>query len=87
MVFLCPFYGSGGEKYITWFSSSRTDDDFCHQGRDTEIAPKYLRLSKPTDMTIISSRGALSDGTISFSIEPFLGKMHFLNFSQKHLCP
>jgi hypothetical protein len=25
-------------------------DDFCHQGRDTEIDKK--RLSKPTDMTI-----------------------------------
>jgi hypothetical protein len=33
-------------------NSLRTDGDFCHQGRDTEIAPKTIRLSKPTDMTI-----------------------------------
>jgi hypothetical protein len=35
-----------------WVNSLRTDGDFCHQGRDTEIAQNILRLSKPTDMTI-----------------------------------
>jgi hypothetical protein len=45
-------------------------------GWDTEIAPKILRLSKPTDMTI---HWTYSDGTISFSIQPFSGgRMHFL---------
>jgi hypothetical protein len=32
--------------------SLRTDGDFSRQGRDTEIAPQNLGLSKPTDMTI-----------------------------------
>jgi hypothetical protein len=41
-----------------------------------------INLSKPTDMTF--HRKALeehfSDGTISFSVQPFSGeKMHFLN--------
>jgi ABC-type uncharacterized transport system permease subunit len=30
----------------------RTDGDFCHQWRDTEIAQNNLRLLKRTDMTI-----------------------------------
>jgi hypothetical protein len=31
----------------------RTDDgEFCHQGRDTEIAQKISKWSKPIDMTI-----------------------------------
>jgi hypothetical protein len=38
------------KKYA--FKSSRTDGDFCHQGRDTEIGPKNVRLSQHTDMTI-----------------------------------
>jgi hypothetical protein len=36
----------------TEFNPLRIDGDLCHQGQDTEIAPKTLRLSKPTDMTI-----------------------------------
>jgi hypothetical protein len=60
----------------------RTDSDFCHQGRDTEIAQIILRLSKPTDMNIFWK--ALSDGTISCSIQPMFGKsMHFLYFPKK----
>jgi hypothetical protein len=31
------------------FTSLRTGGDFCQQGRDTEFAPKYLRLSKSTE--------------------------------------
>jgi hypothetical protein len=34
-------------------NSLRTDGNFCHQGRDTEIPPPpNVRLAKPTDMTI-----------------------------------
>jgi hypothetical protein len=35
------------------------------------------------DHSLESSGGALSDGTISFLIQPFSGKMHFLNISEK----
>jgi hypothetical protein len=41
--------------------------------RDTEIAPKKLQLSKPTDTTYHSLErpgGALSEGTISFKHIP-----------------
>jgi hypothetical protein len=52
------------------------------QGRDTEIAQKYLSLLIETywhDHSLESS-----DGTISFSIHPFWGeKLHFQNFSKK----
>jgi hypothetical protein len=48
---------------------SRTDGDFCHRGRDTEIAQKNLRLLHYWhDHSLESSQGAVSDGTISFSI-------------------
>jgi hypothetical protein len=30
----------------------RTDGDFCHQGRDTEIAPNISKWLQPIDMTI-----------------------------------
>jgi hypothetical protein len=40
------------ERLLLRLNSLRTDGNFCHQGRDTEIAQKKLRLSKHTDMTI-----------------------------------
>jgi hypothetical protein len=40
-------------------NSSRTDGDFCHQGRDTEIVGTYWH-----DHSLESSWGALSEGTI-----------------------
>jgi hypothetical protein len=56
----------------------------CHQRVGHRNCPKQFMMSKPTDMTIHC--GALSDGTISFSIQPFLReKFIFLNFSQKNL--
>jgi hypothetical protein len=68
---------------ITAYSTDMTDGDFCQQGRDTEIAKTNLRLSKHTDMTIHWK--GLSDGTISFFIQPFSGKeRNFLNFSPKN---
>jgi hypothetical protein len=48
------------------------------KGWDTEIAPKILRLSKLTDMTIHWNAGG-----IRFLIQPFSGEKHFLNFSQR----
>jgi hypothetical protein len=64
-------------KLSTW----RTDGDFGHEGQDTEIA--QTRLSEPTDMT--RHWKALEDNflmvTISFSIQTFLGKSFFRNFS------
>jgi hypothetical protein len=60
--------------------------DFCHQGRDTEIARKKLRLSEPTDMTIQSAIWkALEE---HFMMVPLVfqfsgGKMHFLNLQKR----
>jgi hypothetical protein len=50
-------YPTDPMKYIIkqWdegFNSVRTDGNFCHQGRDTEIEKKNLKLSETTDMTI-----------------------------------
>jgi hypothetical protein len=59
--------------FCIWlFNPLRTDGDFCHQGRDTEIAQNIFKLSKPTDMTT-HWKGLgkhflmvpLADGTIS----------------------
>jgi hypothetical protein len=48
---VCQKILNWGGKAFTMYS--RTDGDFCHQGRDTEIPPqKNLRLSKHTDMTV-----------------------------------
>jgi hypothetical protein len=49
-------------------NSLRTDGDNCHQGHDTEIAPKISKWSQH-DHSLESSRGALFDHTISFMIE------------------
>jgi hypothetical protein len=62
-----------------WVNSLRTDGDFCPQGRDTAIAKKFkiveiYWLTWPLE----SSRGALSDGTISF-----FGKDAFSEFLSK----
>jgi hypothetical protein len=37
-------YGNVCIQHLT--TALRTDGGFCHQGPDTEIAPKNLRLSK-----------------------------------------
>jgi Pyruvate/2-oxoacid:ferredoxin oxidoreductase delta subunit len=51
-----------------WLNHLRMDSDFCHKGCDTEIAHNFL-------MTIRKALwGALSDGSISFSIQPFSGE-------------
>jgi hypothetical protein len=34
------------------FNFLRTDGDFCHKGQDREIAKRFTRLLKPTNMTI-----------------------------------
>jgi hypothetical protein len=66
-------------------NSLRTDGDFCHRGRHTEIAKIFTLVETYRhDHSLGSSRGALSDGTIGSSIPPDSGeKMHFLNSSQK----
>jgi hypothetical protein len=50
----------------------------------TQKFPKQFKIVKTYghDHSLESSRGALSDGTTSFSSN-FWEKMHFLNFSQK----
>jgi hypothetical protein len=55
---------------IDTFNSLRTDGDFCYQGRDTEIAKKNNIVETYWhDHSLERSWGALSDGTISFSIQ------------------
>jgi hypothetical protein len=66
---------------ILRFNDLTTDGDLCHQGRDTEITPKKLRLSKPIDM-----RRTITDGAIAFSFQPFMGeKCFFWIFLRKTL--
>jgi hypothetical protein len=48
----------------------------------TAKLPKQLRLSKPTDMTI-HWKALVNFLMVSFSIQPFSGKRHFLDLSQK----
>jgi hypothetical protein len=62
-------------------NSLRTDGDFCHRGRDTEIAKNFFSLSEPTDMTIHWK--ALEEQFFDSSV--FRGEIHFLNFSQTAL--
>jgi hypothetical protein len=52
--------------------------DFCHQGRDTEIAQTF-KIVAPYwhDHSLESSSDALSDGTISFSIHQLPGEICF----------
>jgi hypothetical protein len=67
----------------------RPDGDFCHQGRDTEIAKKLLKLSKYTDVTIhwkALEEHFLMVYQLVFQFNHF-GEMLFLNFSKKHLSP
>jgi hypothetical protein len=52
-------------------SHLRTEGDFCHQGQEKEIAPKFkIVVTYWHDHSLESSWGAFSDGTISFSIQP-----------------
>jgi hypothetical protein len=60
----------------------RTGGEFCRQGQDTEIAQTKIVKTYWHDHSVESSWGALSDGTISFPIQPFSG-MHFLKFFKK----
>jgi hypothetical protein len=60
------------------YNSLRTDGDFCHQARDTEIAPKNVKGVEHFLMVPLVFR---------FNW-PFSGKKnHFLNFSQENLRP
>jgi hypothetical protein len=58
-------------------NSLRTDGDFCHQGQDTEIAPKILKIFETYrhDMTFIGK--LLRSTFISFLIHPFWGESVF----------
>jgi hypothetical protein len=64
-------------------------DDFCHQGRDTEIAPTFLRLLKPTctGMTIHWKALGKHFLTVSlyFRFNQFPGENAFSVFSSKNL--
>jgi hypothetical protein len=56
----------------------------CHQGRDTEIDPKFkIVITYWHDHSLKSSWGALSDGTIHFSIQQFSEEKNALYFSEK----
>jgi hypothetical protein len=67
---------------ITWIVSSPlwTDGDFCHQGQDTEFAQNKIVEKYWHDHSSESSWEAISDGTISFSIQSFLGENAFSEF-------
>jgi hypothetical protein len=55
-----------------------------HMGETQKLAQKFKIVETYWHgHSLESSWGALSDGTISFSIKLFWGKMHFLNFTQK----
>jgi hypothetical protein len=56
-----------------YINSLRTDGDFWHQGQDARTCQKDWR-NLLTWLSLESSWGALSDGTISFWIQPFTGE-------------
>jgi hypothetical protein len=59
---------------------------FVTKGQDTETAPKNLRFSKHTVITIHWK--AISEGMpLVFRFNVFGRKMHFLKFSQNNLSP
>jgi hypothetical protein len=73
---------------ICVFNSLGTDGDFCHQGRDTEIAKKCnIVRTYWHGHSLESTWGALSDGTINFSIQPFFGENAISIFFSKNLSP
>jgi hypothetical protein len=45
-------YGENIISFYKLFNSLRTGYDFCHKGRETEIAPTISKWSKPIDMTM-----------------------------------
>jgi hypothetical protein len=63
----------------------RTAGELSPRVGHKHLPPKYLRMSKPTDMTIHWK--ALDEHfmmlTLVFRFNHFWGEMHFLTFSQK----
>jgi hypothetical protein len=57
-------------------SDSHSDGDFCHQGRDTEIAQKNFKIFETYwhDHSLESSWGTLSDGEKMFFSDLFSNK-------------
>jgi hypothetical protein len=54
--------------YSDLFISLWTDGDFCHQGRNSEIAPFKIVGTYWHDHSLENCWGALSDGTVGFTI-------------------
>jgi hypothetical protein len=86
---LCPIAWENMTRYplsvISIFNYFlRNDGDFCHQGWDTEIAPKSSKLSKPIDI----HWKALEEHvfTIPFMTEIYFGeKFYFLNLLAQNI--
>jgi hypothetical protein len=64
---------------LVCYNSLRTDGNFRHQGPE-----KFKIVESYYDHSLESSWGALSDGNIRFSIQPFSGENAF---SQKNHNP